>query len=339
MGRGRLCAALGVALLAAVSSCRVCRRRRRRAQARMNLTPSGGNQHSSPDRSSSRFRPNVDPLSRRLSRSSAESASTVSRSASLGAQLLRVDGSVAGRDRRARGEPGRRLRRAELDLPRRSRPERPALLADYGACRRSRRPRPGTSRPAAPASRSRSSTPASPATIPTSRPTWSRAANYVTGRRRTPASTTTATGRTSPARSARAATTAIGVAGVNWNVQPDAAPRAQRQTAAGRTHDIAAAFASTRALARPRSSTRAWAARATPPPCETRSRRCPNTLFVVAAGNDGTNNDTTPHYPCNYGAAPDNLAERDLRRRDRPERRACELLELRLERRPGRARA
>ena len=31
-------------------------------------------------------------------------------------------------------------------------------------------------------------------------------------------------------------------------------------------------------------------------------------LFVVAAGNDGTNNDTMPHYPCNYGAAPDNLA-------------------------------
>jgi len=33
----------------------------------------------------------------------------------------------------------------------------------------------------------------------------------------------------------------------------------------------------------------------------------PDTLFVVAAGNDGVNDDTTPHYPCNYGAAPDNL--------------------------------
>ena len=29
----------------------------------------------------------------------------------------------------------------------------------------------------------------------------------------------------------------------------------------------------------------------------------PNTLFVVAAGNDGTDNDTTPRYPCNYTAA------------------------------------
>jgi thermitase len=34
---------------------------------------------------------------------------------------------------------------------------------------------------------------------------------------------------------------------------------------------------------------------------------CPNTLFVVAAGNDGLSDDTTPHYPCNYGAPPDNL--------------------------------
>ena len=29
----------------------------------------------------------------------------------------------------------------------------------------------------------------------------------------------------------------------------------------------------------------------------------PNTLFVVTAGNDGANNDTTPRYPCNYTAA------------------------------------
>jgi thermitase len=34
---------------------------------------------------------------------------------------------------------------------------------------------------------------------------------------------------------------------------------------------------------------------------------CPNTLFVVAAGNDGVSDDTSPHYPCNYGAPPDDL--------------------------------
>jgi subtilisin family serine protease len=35
---------------------------------------------------------------------------------------------------------------------------------------------------------------------------------------------------------------------------------------------------------------------------------CPKTLFVVAAGNDGVSDDASPHYPCSYGAAPDNLA-------------------------------
>ena len=34
---------------------------------------------------------------------------------------------------------------------------------------------------------------------------------------------------------------------------------------------------------------------------------CANTLFVVAAGNDGESDDLVPHYPCNFGAPPDNL--------------------------------
>ena len=34
---------------------------------------------------------------------------------------------------------------------------------------------------------------------------------------------------------------------------------------------------------------------------------CPKTLFVFAAGNNGGNDDTSPHFPCNYGAPPDNL--------------------------------
>jgi subtilisin family serine protease len=37
------------------------------------------------------------------------------------------------------------------------------------------------------------------------------------------------------------------------------------------------------------------------------SRACADTLFVVAAGNDGLNDDAMPHYPCNYGAAPESL--------------------------------
>jgi subtilisin family serine protease len=38
------------------------------------------------------------------------------------------------------------------------------------------------------------------------------------------------------------------------------------------------------------------------------SAACANTLFVVAAGNEGVSDDSVPHYPCNYGSAPDNLA-------------------------------
>jgi subtilisin family serine protease len=37
------------------------------------------------------------------------------------------------------------------------------------------------------------------------------------------------------------------------------------------------------------------------------SPACANTLFVVAAGNDGVDDDTSPHYPCNYDSSPDNL--------------------------------
>jgi subtilisin family serine protease len=37
------------------------------------------------------------------------------------------------------------------------------------------------------------------------------------------------------------------------------------------------------------------------------SPACAQTLFVVAAGNDGVSDDRYPHYPCNYGAAPDDL--------------------------------
>jgi subtilisin family serine protease len=37
------------------------------------------------------------------------------------------------------------------------------------------------------------------------------------------------------------------------------------------------------------------------------SPTCANTLFVVAAGNDGVNDDSDPHYPCDFDSSPDNL--------------------------------
>ena len=65
----------------------------------------------------------------------------------------------------------------------------------------------------------------------------------------------------------------------------------------------------------------------------------PNTLYVVAAGNDGVNNDTSPHTPCNPATDP-GRGEQDLRRGHGLQRRARRLLELRRRQRrprgPGR---
>ena len=61
----------------------------------------------------------------------------------------------------------------------------------------------------------------------------------------------------------------------------------------------------------------------------------PNTLYVVAAGNDGVNNDTSPHTPCNPATAP-GRGEQDLRCGHRLQRRARRLLELRRRQRRSR---
>ena len=59
------------------------------------------------------------------------------------------------------------------------------------------------------------------------------------------------------------------------------------------------------------------------------SPACANTLFVVAAGNDGVERRLVAALPLQLRRRAGQPAERDLRRRDRPERRARELLELR----------
>ena len=43
----------------------------------------------------------------------------------------------------------------------------------------------------------------------------------------------------------------------------------------------------------------------TSPTLDNAIKASPNTLFAVAAGNDGTNNDTTPHNPCTPASLPD----------------------------------
>ena len=62
----------------------------------------------------------------------------------------------------------------------------------------------------------------------------------------------------------------------------------------------------------------------------------PKVLFVVAAGNDGVNNDSFPHTPCVPAARP--TSQQDLRGRHRQPGQSCGLFELwRQERRPVRA--
>ncbi|HEX4718261.1 MAG TPA: S8 family serine peptidase, partial [Thermoleophilaceae bacterium] len=98
----------------------------------------------------------------------------------------------------------------------------------------------------------------------------------------------------------------IGVAGVNWNVQLMPL-RVLNGGGSGTSADIAAAFASTCTTHPAQIVNASLGGTGYSTTMRNAIASCPNTLFVVAAGNDGTSNDTVPHYPCNYGAPPDNL--------------------------------
>jgi len=98
----------------------------------------------------------------------------------------------------------------------------------------------------------------------------------------------------------------IGVAGVNWNVHIEPL-RVLNGSGSGTNTDIANAFAATCTTFPAQIVNASLGGTGYSTLMRNAIAGCPNTLFVVAAGNDGTSNDTTPHYPCNYGAAPDNL--------------------------------
>ena len=84
--------------------------------------------------------------------------------------------------------------------------------------------------------------------------------------------------------------------------RPDGAARArrQRQRLSSRT--------SSRPTPTPRATARGWSTRRSAAASFSRAEHdaiaaAPSTLFVVAAGNDGADNDATPEYPCNYDLA------------------------------------
>ena len=288
MGRGRLCAALAVALLAAVLAGSAGGAGA--AQQRVTtLRATGPTSSTSPARSSSASAPNVDPVSRaRLARRDRGRHDPEAASASLGAQA-RPRRGLRRRTRSPSSRSNPAVAYAEPNWiyhadavpndPRYSQTLRPA--EDPGAAGLGRHDRQRRRHGRGRRHRHRQRPP---------RP----GAQHRPGLRLRPgrpdtASTSTATGRTSPARSARAATTAIGVAGRQLERAPDAASACSTAAAAARTPTSPPASLYACTHGGRRSSTRASAAAGYSTRDARRDRlgRCANTLFVVAAGNDG----------------------------------------------------
>jgi len=98
-----------------------------------------------------------------------------------------------------------------------------------------------------------------------------------------------------------AARNGAGVTGINWNVSIMAL-RALDATGAGTTSEIAAAFDYAADMGAEVVNASLGGSGSSRTLLET-IRAHPDTLFVVAAGNEGADNDAIPSYPCNYDAA------------------------------------
>jgi len=300
MGRGRLCAALGVALLAAVLAGSAGGARVSKAGT---LTQSGANQQYVPGQVVVGFRTNADPLTRRLVVAD-QDAKTLDSIPQLGAQVVRVDGSV--QDAIAAFEANPAVAYAEPNWIYRADavPNDPRYSQDYGL--------PKIQAPQA-WDVTTGSAAVTVAIVDTGvasdhldlAPNMVAGANYVTGGPNTSLDYNGHGTHVAGTIGARG-NNGIGVAGVNWNVH--LLPlRALNGAGSGTNEDIAAAFAST-CTTHPAQIVNASLGGTSPSTTMANAiAGCPNVLFVVAAGNDGLNNDVTPHFPCNYGAPPYNL--------------------------------
>ena len=301
MGRGRLCVALGVALLAAVLAGSAGGAG---STARgMNLTPSGANQQFVPGQVVVGFRPNVDPVSRRLV-VAAEGATAMSSIPSLGAQVLRVDGSVQDAIASLEANPAVAYAEPNWIYHADAVPNDPRYSQTYGL--------PKIQAPQA-WDVTTGSAGVTVAVVDTGvasdhpdlAPNMVAGANYVTGGPNTSLDYNGHGTHVAGTIGARG-NNGIGVAGVNWNVHLMPL-RVLNANGSGTNDDIAAAFASTCSTHPAQIVNASLGGTGYSNTMRNAIASCPNVLFVVAAGNDGTNNDTAPHYPCNYGAAPDNL--------------------------------
>jgi subtilisin family serine protease len=302
MGRGRLCAALAVALLAAVLAGSAGGAGAARQGA--TFARNDANQQYVPGQVVVGFRPNVDPMSR-LEALSDASASTLKSIGSLNAKLVGVDGSVSAAIAELKSNPAVAYAEPNWIYHAEAVPNDPRYSQTYGLSKIQAPQAWDVTTGSAAVTVAVVDTGVSSG-HPDLAPNMVVGANYVTGGPNTSLDYNGHGTHVAGTIGARG-NNGIGVAGVNWNVHLMPL-RVLNGGGSGSSDDIAAAFASTCTTHPAQIVNASLGGTGYSTLMRNAIAGCPNVLFVVAAGNNGTNNDSTPHYPCNYGAAPDNLA-------------------------------
>ncbi|HKG44863.1 MAG TPA: S8 family serine peptidase [Gaiellaceae bacterium] len=249
------------------------------------------------------FRTNVDLLTRQMVLSSAD-ASIVKRLSPVGAQLVRVEGSVPDAVAALASNPAVAYAEPNWIYHADAVPNDPRYAQTYGL--------PKIQAPQA-WDLTTGSTGVTVAVVDTGvardhpdlAPNMVAGANFVTGGPNTSLDYNGHGTHVAGTIGARG-NNALGVAGVNWNVHLMPL-RVLDADGSGTNADITAAFASTCSTHPAQIVNASLGGTAYSTAMRNAIASCPATLFVVAAGNDGTSNDAIPHYPCNYGAPPDNL--------------------------------
>ena len=302
MGRGRLCAALGVAVLAAVLVGSAGGADAARRPVTLELKGSG--RAYVPGQVVVRFRANVDPLSRRQTLS-VESASTVKPLGVPGLELVRVKGSVPSAIAALEANPAVAYAEPNWIYHAEAVPNDPRYSQLWGLTK--------INAPAA-WNTTTGSAAVKVAVVDTGIATdhLDLSANVVPGFDFVQGD---ADPRDFNGHGTHVAGTigargnnAIGVTGVDWQVSLMPV-RVLDGNGSGSNANVSAGFAY--ACSHGASIVNAslgGTGYSSAMRDAIASASCANTLFVVAAGNNGANNDSTPHYPCNYGAPPDNLA-------------------------------
>ena len=298
MVRGTVCAALGVALLAAVL---VSSAGAGGAKHRSTVTRTGANQQYVPGQVVVGFRPNVDPVSR-LEALSDASASTLKRVGSPNVKLVQVEGSVPSAIAELKSNPAVAYAEPNWIYHAQATPNDPRYGQLWGLAK--------INAPQA-WNTTTGSSGVTVGVVDTGIATdhLDLAGNVVAGYDFVQGDTDprdynghgTHVAGTIGARG----NNGVGVTGVDWQVSLMPV-RVLDASGSGSNTNVTAGltYACTHGASIVNAS---LGGTGYSTPMRDAIAACPNTLFVVAAGNDGTNDDTTPHYPCNYGAPPDNL--------------------------------